>query len=113
MNNVLASRLSQIFGNSLSLVHNYNFPVFGTAPLGKKTGKKPGQPQHLCTFHVTAVICHELSKLKTVFLPPFSLSSLNFSFSLSIFFFSENRHTYTTGSSGKASQIKPKYGRIC
>lgn len=27
MNNTLASRLSQIFGNSLSLVHNYNFPV--------------------------------------------------------------------------------------
>lgn len=44
MNNVLASRLSQIFGNSLSLVHNYNFPAFEMAPLGKKTDKKPGQP---------------------------------------------------------------------
>lgn len=39
MNNVLASRLSQIFGNSLPLMHNYNFPVFEMAPLGKKQAR--------------------------------------------------------------------------
>lgn len=75
MNNVLDSSLSHIFfGKSPPLVHNYNFPALEMAPLGKKIGKKPGQPQHLCTFHVTAGICHELSRLQTVF-PPIDFSA--------------------------------------
>lgn len=32
----LATSLGQIFGNSLPHVHNYNFPAFEMAPLGKR-----------------------------------------------------------------------------